>query len=286
MSHKDELEETTKRKIEKLSKGLAGIKVLSELAPLLDEKKKEEELKLEAIKSLPEGYLEERYPSLLIVEREDEKKYDWVAAIGKTSELAHGFYNSTSGTVATYSGIAQELINIDRSTVEPMKYVLSSFAQLADSKSMKDEIPQILDKLDVDIRKKYQVAQASLERAKIGLEAISGASMNMRQFLSDLWGTIANEAIKRKPDEWKKNNIQHKMFRNQDHRILVANCISGNSVDQVKLEQTLDGMYVLFSQLSDPKFGKNLLNIDNESFSISATQWLLLIDDFIRVIEL
>jgi hypothetical protein len=285
MSHKDELEETTKNKIKKLDESIANIKDLAELAPLLSERKMEEELKLEAITIFPEGYLEEQRPNLLFLEREDEKKYDWMARLGETSELAHEFCNDTSGTVASYSGMAQDLVKIESGLVKPIEIVMESFVTLADIKSKKEEIPLILKNFEGDIQKKYQTVQDSLESAKIDLETISGASMNMRQFLSDLWGTIANEAIKRKPDEWKKRNIQRKMFRNKDHRILVSDCLSSNPIDREKLIQTLDGMYTLWGNLSDSNFGKNLLNIDTENFTASATQWLLLIDDLVRVIK-
>jgi hypothetical protein len=285
MSHKDELEKTIKNKINKIDKSLTDIKILAEIAPRLSERKMEEELKLEAITILPEGYLEEQRPNLLFIEREDEKEYGWMTDLGKTRKLAHEFCNSTSGTVASYSGMAQDLINVESGLVAPIENVMNSFIILADTKSKKEEISLILKEIEDDIQEKYQTVQSSIESAKIDLESISGASMNMRQFLSDLWGTIANEALKRKPDEWKKRNIQHKMFRNRNHRILVAECLSSNPIDRDKLIQTLDGMYTLWGNLSDSNFGKNLLNMDNENFTASATQWLLLIDDLIKVIK-
>jgi ethanolamine utilization protein EutQ (cupin superfamily) len=131
----------------------------------------------------------------------------------------------------------------------------------------------------------FSEAFQSAEKAKLEIENQSNAIMAMRNFLQkSFWGNLLDNARRSKTSLWV--GVQKNRLKNQETRSLVAKSLSNTDANERKLVDLLNNMAKLCNEMSDSKVGKNLAFNNIDYFNELNAEWLLLIDDIMKIIQI
>ena len=69
--------------------------------------------------------------------------------------------------------------------IEPIN---DAFTELAKYKAQKADLPPKLDKINVDLGKKFKIALTTIEKSRNGIRGVDQAAIHMRDILEQAWG--------------------------------------------------------------------------------------------------
>lgn len=284
MTDHGKFEESLKREISHLDRLLDILKGLVNIVPNIQERKREAEAKLSLAENVPDDIIEEIYPGLLDIQLREEKLIDdKVSHFGRVSYILMKPMDSSSGTSSAYQEIVFDPPQFDHNIYPNMDTVKDGFISLAKDKSRKSETPKKLSNIREDLGDMYEEVRNSIEKAKGGIINVNQAVMDMRNVLQQIWGALAQKAEEDKPEKW--HGIQNKGFKKQNHRTIVADCLTDNNLDRDKLLILLNNMYSLFTDLSATDLSKNPLSDDIDRLNILYNRWIIQIDDLVNIVS-
>jgi hypothetical protein len=294
MTDLEEWKQSLRNKITKRNEFIADIKELSDLAAEAEERNKEDEAKLFFVENMPEPILIEAGRPLFIFEKHDEEQQNkYLPDLGDDVAQARRYMNRSGSTSS--SGY-MELVEVYRAydsvtlpfkglvvevNTEPVQEVYSVFSDLAEEKSKKENLPPRLNKINVQLGDKFEVALQSYEKAKGGLAGVDQSAIQLRDIIEQLWGGIVNLVRNKDPRRYK--GVQLNLDAN-GKRIAVE-CLAPDDINKQKLTLLLETLYKLKGELSQTEFGKNPLSKDVEQLKDLYSQWLLVISDIANFIS-
>jgi hypothetical protein len=284
MADQGELEESLNNEINHYEKLLELFKNLVNLVPHIQERKQEAEVKLELAKNVPDDVIEEISPGLINIEKSEEKLLDdKISHFGTAANLIMDYFPISTGSASAYQEIVFDIPNYDMdiySNIDPIK---KGFVILAEDKSRKTETPKLLSNIYPDLGDMYVEARNSVDKAKGRIINVNQAVMDLRDVLQQIWGALGQKAVESNPEKW--HGIQNKGFKKHNHRAIVADCLTDNSLDRDKLLILLGNMYKLFTDLSATDLGKNPLSNDIDRLDILHNRWIIQIDDLVSIVD-
>ena len=283
MADSGKFEESCKRELSHLDKISDQTKGLVDKSSIIQERKQEVEVKLEIAKNVPDDIIEEIYPGLLDIQLREEKLLDdKVSHFVQASDVIMLSMSSSTGTFSAYQPIVFDPHQSDLNIYPNMDKVKDKYDSLAKDKSRKKETPKKLFNISADLGDMYVVVRNSVDKQKGGLINVNQAVMDMRNVLQQIWGALAQKAKEGKPEKW--HGIQHKEFKKQKHRSIVADCLTDNNLDEDKLLILLNNMYGLFTEMSPTDLSKNPLSKDVDGLNILYVKWIVQIDDLVNIV--
>lgn len=253
-----------------------------EIAPFIQMQKEQDETSLAILNSVPEEIAEEIAPKLLQIEEENNKiivanlpdiPSPRVMAIKELSTTG-------SGTVTPYvSAITNIMIPYNPVAEKQPEWVKESIVIIGNHThrvAQREYIPQRLDKLNPNLGKMCREAFYSFNRCQNGIIGVDVSANHFRDILQQIWGGLVSMT-----DVTNKNsnrNTKNLQLRKEGDRNLVADILATDIFPKRKLLALLSDMYDLYYNLSDTKFGKNILNRDFPRLKTYYTQWLTILD--------
>lgn len=285
MSDREEIEKSAENEVKHFDKALNEVPGLVDLVPIFEERKKEAEAKRDFAKNVPEGFIEEHFPTLRYIQLTDEQQLEgFTHAFTKASRDIKLAIGSSTGTSSAFQEMAYMASVFEPcSSSEGMKPVINQFNQLANDKSRKSEIPKRLDELYMGLGEMFVIAQQSYIKAKNRTINVNLGATDLRNVLQQIWGGLVDCSPIRDPDKW--HEIKRKQFKKQSHRKIVSECLTSNDLDKDKLELLLKNMYQLYSDLSVTEFGKNILSKDIAKLDEIYNRWIFQIDDLVNLVD-
>ncbi len=286
MTSKDDLIKEKEERVEAIDDYIEEMEKANKLVPKLQEMKKEQELEIEILKASDDVFIDEQADRLLIMERDDkgELTSSFIAA-GSTMSLVSEALSHSTGTASAYMNLLNlQVENLPSSTSHPLHRLTLAAGDLAKEKSQKEEIHQNLNLLNPDLGEIFTIARDNVDKANTGILEISLAINGMRNVIQQVWGEISHLATIKKPHYWK--TIQHKQLKRERHRLLVSQSLSVDESEVRRLVTHLDNLSELHGDLSQTRYGKNLLNKDDEVMNRFYTRWIFNLDGLGKLMSL
>ena len=275
-------------KIASRRKFIKNVKELSDIAGEAEERNKEDEAKLFFVEKMPKEILAEAGGPLFIFEQHDEEQlHKYLPDLGDDVANARKYISASGSTSSSaYMGLVEVYRLYDSATVpfeganleintEPVKQVYSVFSDLAEEKSKKENLPPRLNKLNVNLGDKFEVALQNYEKAKGGIVGVDQSAIQLRDIIEQLWGGIVNLVRTKHPQKYKgvQLNLDTK------GKAIAVECLATDDINKQKFALLLETMSKLKAELSKTEFGKNPLNQDVEKLKDLYSQWLLVVSD-------
>lgn len=293
MSQREEWKKSIKNKIKKREEFIGNVKELSDLAAEANEQNKEDEAKLLFVENMPESLLAERGQSLFLFEKHQEEQLGrYLPGLSHVTSEARKYINiSGTSSSSAYMEIVQTYRLSDEVSIpfngdafsinaEPVEIVYTAFADLAEAKSKKTNLPPRLNKINQNLGEMFTIATQNYQKAQIGLMLVHQSAMDLRAVLQQVWGGLV--ALARKKDS--RNLKNHTESRKESDRIIVAECLIADEVERKILITSLDNLAKLYSDLSEGNFGKNVLGDDKVKLNGLYKLWILTISDIVNSI--
>lgn len=286
MSDSDELKKSLENEIHQYDDFLSKTKEYADIAPFVFQRKQEAEAKITFLDHAPEDFLSEFAPSMLLIQKNDEKQIaTFLPALPGLTVEAKSYIASTSGTSTAYMSAAYGAVEYYSEQGQDTNWfspVAVAFTDLAAMKSRNRYLPERLNRINAELGRMYVIANDSVSKARSEIITVDQAVMHMRDVLQQLWGGLADLANKLRSEEFR--SIQHKQLKKENHRNVVARCLATNEDEHQKFVLNLDGMAKLHIELSDTSIGKNPLSIDISRMNGLYDRWVILIDDLSNLV--
>ncbi|MEN6393444.1 MAG: hypothetical protein ABFD53_06530, partial [Anaerolineaceae bacterium] len=159
-----------------------------------------------------------------------------------------------------------------------IKQILENFDKLNEDRIQKRDIPQKLDRINSKLGEQFIIASNSYDKANNRVNNVCDAAMEMRNFLSQLWGGLVEYGRIKTGKQ-----LKHKEFKIEADRQIISNCLV-EDIENKKLFDKLNSAYKLFNELSGSDFGKNNLSTDIDRLKGDHTVWLSLIIDIVDLL--
>jgi len=228
MSDSDELKKSLENEINQYDDFLSKTKEYADLAPFILQRKQEAEAKITFLEHAPEDFLSEFAPSMLRIQKNDEKQTaTFLPALPSLTVDAKSYIASTSGTSTAYMSAAYGAVEYyskqgqDTGWFSP---VAVAFTDLATMKSRNRYLPERLNRINAELGQMCVIANDSVSKARSEIITVDQAVMHMRDVLQQLWGGLADLANKLRPEEFR--GLQHKQLKKESHRNIVARCLA------------------------------------------------------------
>jgi len=275
----DELKKAIQKDIESSDDALKAIKALSDIAPDIENRKKELGVLLDTVKKMPDEIAEEIAPRLLIVHRDGYEQFQ--AKMPKIFQFDYSnlSVNSTSGTASIYHAEISSLYK-SHPTETWAKDSIASFDQLATEKATKSSLLINLGKLDANLPHLFSALVDSYEKSKSGIVGLDNAAIRIRDLIQQLWGTLVSKTKLKCGAQIGNNRLE---LNKLSHREKVARCIS-NRDNYNELLIVLNQLSQLHLDLSKP--GKDPMFSDRDLLNDFYTRAILQIDALFAWIDL
>jgi hypothetical protein len=283
MTEKEELINSLDREIEDCDNLLKVTKGFTEAVSVIQERKREAEAKKLLLEKAPSDYIVEIAPRYFPSQLDDESHLSlMVKGLQRSVAPLFNFINSTSGTSSASITVMRDL-NLDSTWEKPSDWVdvEKAFTSLADYKSKKSDLPKKLDKINLDLGKKFAVTLASIEKAKSEIAGVDVATNHMRDVLTQIWGGLITLA--RETNSKRHPNLE---FKSPKDRGLVSGILGEDDSKKKKMVLLLDNMYDLHSHLSATELTKNPLSDNRKHMNELFEIWMLQIDDLVNILSL
>jgi len=288
MTIKDELKKSIENEIEQCDNFLKVEKQYADLVPAIQQRKDDAVAKHIFVENVPDEILDELGKNLSTFQKNEEQQLrTHLLGLEEIPPESLRFLNSgPTGSNSAFSELAHTIKDVpsennNNSWIAP---AMQAFSKLAEEKAKKEYLPRRLNKLNDQLGYMFVIVRNNIDRARAGSVGIDMAAMQMRNFINQLWGNVAALARKIAPERRDINNLE---LRTQKDRLNVADCLStSNEINKQKIAHLLEIMYSLQKDLSDTKFGKNLLNQDLDKLNSMVERWIILVDDIIAYVNL
>jgi hypothetical protein len=283
MSKRKELQDSIENSQKAIDASIKNIKAQADHVPNLDERKMELDAIGKDIEAADEDEIEEVHSKMLPLLKADEYKYDWLRdQTAKGTKVLFDSVSSTSGTVSAFVTMRYTVDIMNYSTDSP-KALFTFYQDLVDHKARKEELHKRLNQLHPDLGQAFSKVHENAQEAKYDLMTVKQAISDMRDVLNQLWGNLADWALKKCPEKW--SGKANKQFDTPAHRQIVAECLIKDPNDRPKFVLLLDNMYGLYTKMSETRIGKNPLNENREQLNDLFTLWITQIDGIVGMLD-
>lgn len=284
MSNAEDLKRSVQNEYEHWDKTIKKIKLLADLIPNLEERKKEAKAKMVFVNNMPLDFLEEISPNLIQIQIADENKIANFKMDDISISASYPLSNlsDTSGSISSFDSFTNLIKdNSSPSEAVPTK-ITQEFQLLADEKAKKLSILENLRKINIELEAVYIQVNDNYIKCLNGIMNINQVAMDMREIIRMLWGELSQIAKTKHPENF---NFQHNQHKTENHRIAVAKSLSNSFDKQHRIQRNLKIMYDLTIKISSTDFGKYPLAKDMEKLKEIRTSFVIQIDQLMSLIK-
>jgi hypothetical protein len=285
MSAKDDLKKSLGNEKEKVKGFLTYSVTIANLTPDAQRRLREIESEEKVIDILPNDIAEEIAGKILPIQLNQERKASLFYPQPSTlSDEAIQYMLNSSGSATVYVNHINTFTGYEFQAgnyawVEPANAI---FAELAEDVNRRNRIQNRLSNLNPELGESFKVAEDTYEKAKGGPNLVYQGVMGMRNVLQSFWGELTALARNKNPGKTKKfSGLQRKK---EEHRKIVAECITDADEDRRKLNYHLNILNGLYDDMSQTEIGNNNLADDIPRMESLHTTWIILLSDIVGFI--
>jgi len=276
-----ELGDAVDREIELCDDFLDGVKLLSDVVPDVEERKRRARAKKLAVEVFPVDLLSEVAPKFLYLQLAEVERLenslpclpDKVIPVSSTN---------TSGTMSAFVTIMSSPATIYLSDNDENSLwggVQNVFTQIVEEGTTIEKLPTRLEKIRQGLGDLFNDAEDSYQKSKSGLLGVDQAASRMRNVLQQIWGNLADHA--RRLCGETMQDISRFKFATSKHRMRIADCLAPEDMKK-NLVSILDNMHGLYSVLSSvTKYPERGYSSKIEKFH---TNWILQLDELMTIV--
>lgn len=139
-----------------------------------------------------------------------------------------------------------------------------------------DYLPKRLNKIYSDLGKMYEIAVESFHKCQAKIIGIDQSAIQLRGVIEKVWSGLVYMARQKNTNP--KLNMKYLELKKQGDQDLVATILETTLFPKIKILELLDNAYLLHKNISDSKFGKNILGKDMTTLDLYYDQWITFLD--------